>query len=478
MVLTALAVVRAATAGPFVPPGDAWLRADIALLADYGVLEGPVTTWPLAWGPLLADLENARRVGELPPIVSQALARVLSAADEQAGTANLRVKVALAGAENPSRIRSFAATPRESAEVGAGIDWTGNRFTIQLNGHLVQGPDDDQDARADGSVIGVALGNFAFAASTLDRWWGPGWDGSLILSSNARPIPALTLDRTFTDAFESRWLRWLGPWDVSVLMGQMESKRAVPDTRFFGMRFNFRPLSSLEIGLTRTARWCGEGRPCDFDTFADLLAGRDNVGDDGIATGNEPGNQMAGIDIRWSLGQRNLPIAVYGQFIGEDEAGGFPSRYLGQVGVEGAGLWGQEWSYRWFAELSDTSCGFYESDALFDCAYNHRIYSDGYRYRGRVIGHGVDNDARVLSFGLLLADNAVTRWRVLTRVGELNRGGTPDSRNTLTPFAEDFASFDVAWSRDLSFGVIELAGGAERIGQTDFRGYLQWRSSP
>ena len=477
MVLTALVVVRAATAGPFIPPGDAALRADIAVLADYGVLEGPVTTWPLAWGPLLADLEDALGAGELPPIVSQALARVLSAADEQAGTGNLRINVALAGAENPSRIRSFPATPRDSAEVGAGIAWTGDRFTIQLNGNLVQAPDDRQDGRADGSVIGVALGNFAFAASTLDRWWGPGWDGSLILSSNARPIPALTLDRTFTDAFESNWLRWLGPWDVSVLMGQMEAERAVPDTRFFGMRFNFRPLSSLEIGLTRTAQWCGEGRPCGFDTFADLLAGRDNVGDDGIATGNEPGNQMAGIDFRWSLRQLSLPIAVYGQFIGEDEAGGFPSRYLGQLGVEGAELWGENWSHRWFAEFSDTSCGFYKMDANFDCAYNHSIYRDGYRYRGRAIGHGADNDTRLLSVGLMLADDVVTRWRFLARVGELNRGGRPDSGHTLAPVAEDIASVDVAWSRDFEFGVIELAAGAERTGETDFRGYLQWRSS-
>ena len=28
--------------------------------------------------------------------------------------------------------------------------------------------------------------------SVTDRWWGPGWDGSLILSNNARPIPAIT----------------------------------------------------------------------------------------------------------------------------------------------------------------------------------------------------------------------------------------------------------------------------------------------
>ena len=211
VVLTALAVNRVAAAGPFIPPGDASLRADIALLADYGVLDGPVTTWPLAWGPVLADLEEARGSQALPPIVSQALRRVLAAAQEHTRVGDLGINARLAGAESPARIRSFAATPRESAEVGAGIEWTGDRFTFQLEGQLVHAPDDGKDARADGSIIGLALGNFAVSASTLDRWWGPGWDGSLILSSNARPIPALTFDRTFTDAFESRWLSWLGP---------------------------------------------------------------------------------------------------------------------------------------------------------------------------------------------------------------------------------------------------------------------------
>ena len=43
----------AAQAGPFLPAGDIALRHDIQLLADHGVISGPVTSWPLAWGPLL-----------------------------------------------------------------------------------------------------------------------------------------------------------------------------------------------------------------------------------------------------------------------------------------------------------------------------------------------------------------------------------------------------------------------------------------
>jgi hypothetical protein len=479
-----LCAAQAGVAGPVVSPGNSALRADIQLLADYGVVEGPVTTWPLAWGPILVDLEDAEGASTLPSHLLRALQRVRDVARRETGVDGVHYRATLSGAENPSRVRSFADTPREPGEIGAGLSWSGDRLAIDLNGQAVRSASDGKEFRADGSMLAVTLGNVAIAAGTLDRWWGPGWDGSLILSSNARPVPALTIDRNFTDAFESRWLRWLGPWDLSVIFGRMEEERAIPDTQFFGLRFNFRPLPALEIGLSRTAQWCGEGRPCDLETFADLLVGNDNLGDDGIGAADEPGNQLAGVDFRWSLARIALPAALYGQFIGEDEAGGFPSRFLAQFGVEAGGFWGDRWSYRWFGEIAETSCGFYESDDNFNCAYNHGIYQSGYRYRGRAIGHGADNDARLLSAGLMLLDDAGTHWSVLARYGELNRGGAPDTRNSLTASRQDIASLDVSWGRLFRYGVIELGAGMERLedmqSQTDndVRAYIQWRSSP
>jgi hypothetical protein len=35
-----------ASADPWLAPGDESLRSDIHLLADAGILHGPVTTWP------------------------------------------------------------------------------------------------------------------------------------------------------------------------------------------------------------------------------------------------------------------------------------------------------------------------------------------------------------------------------------------------------------------------------------------------
>jgi hypothetical protein len=264
----------------------------------------------------------------------------------------------------------------------------------------------------------------------------------------------------------------------------MESDRVVSAAQFFGFRFNFRPLSSLEIGLSRTAQWCGDGRPCDLETFGDLLIGRDNRGGSGIDRDNEPGNQLAGLDFRWALEAFGAPLAVYGQFIGEDEAGGFPSKYLGQAGLEATGTWRDRWSWRGFAEAAVTKCRFYQSDTDYDCAYNHSIYETGYRYRGRSIGHGSDNDARIFSTGLILADDRETQWQLLFRWGELNRGGAPDPRNTLTPTRQDLASVDLSYSHGFRVGVIDLGAGFEQLDHSlsgrrdsDFRAFVRWRIS-
>ena len=142
------------------------------------------------------------------------------------------------------------------------------------------------------------------------------------------------------------------------------------------------------------------------------------------------------------------------------------------------------WSTQAFLEYSGTACQFHESSKIYDCGYNHSIYQTGYRYRGRAIGHGADNDAELFSAGIMLVDADDTQWRAVLRFGELNAGGAPDSRNTLTATPRDIASVDLAHSRAFDFGVIEIGAGYETLddiasgsSSNEGRVYVQWRSS-
>ena len=365
------------------PAGDLGLRHDVQLLADYGVIKAPMTSWPMSWDALAFDLSELPADRELPAAVRNTIQRVQARVDANSRRNAAQFRGGIGLADSPTAIRGFQYTPREEGEATAGFSWLGERLSIDLRATAVSDASDGQDVRADGSEIGLRLGNFTYALSVTDRWWGPGWDGNLILTNNARPIPAFTIRRDVLKPFETKWLSWLGPWDLRAMWGEMESDRVVPNANFFGMRFNFRPHPSLEIGLSRTAQLCGEGRPCGFDVFWDMFWGKDNIGDAGIGPENEPGNQLAGFDFRWSNTWFGTPMAFYAQIIGEDEAGGFPSRYMGMGGVE-LTAWSKfgGTSYRWFAEVASVSCDAFKSTPSYNCAYNHSIYQTGYRYRG------------------------------------------------------------------------------------------------
>jgi hypothetical protein len=482
--ITWLALTSTAVAGPVIAPGDIGLRHEIQLLADYGVIRGPVTTWPLAWDAIEADL---RRAGDeemvLPIAVERARDRLLARAERESQRGRHRFRGRLAVAEKPIVIRGFADTPREDAELSAGYSWFGDYLTVDLNVTGVDDPSDGEDLRPDGSLLALELGNISIAASTLDRWWGPGWDGSQILSNNARPIPAFTIDRNRTDAFKTKWLNWIGPWDFSFIAGQMEEERAVPNARFLGFRASFKPHPAWEIGLSRTAQWCGDGRPCDLSTFWDIVLGRGENADGGADPQDDPSNQQAEIDIRVSNQWFGTPMAFYASGTAQDEAGGLPSVWMAQGGIEASGFIRSRWSYRWFVELAYNACDALKSEQRFNCAYNHTIYRTGYRYRERVIGHGAENDARIVSLGLVLANTDASTWQFLLRSGDLNRGGLPDARNTLTPTPQEIMSADIQFGTVTRLGRFEFGLGYEEIddaasglGADDFRAFLSWAS--
>ncbi len=75
-------------------------------------------------------------------------------------------------------------------------------------------------------------------------------------------------------------------------------------------------------------------------------------------------------------------------------------------------------------------------------------------------------------------------FHVLLRDGELNRGGGPDPRNSLTSTPQDIIGLDFSYSRRVGRGLIDFGLGYERIDDAlsglsndDTRAWLQWRSN-
>lgn len=257
----------------------------------------------------------------------------------------------------------------------------------------------------DGSVVALALDRAEFYASVERRHWGPGWMGSLILDGAAPALPAVGWRRTADTPSRQPWLRWLGPWTADVFIARLQGHTEPARPQLIGTRLQFEPIPGLEVGLARTMQWGGSGRNEGLRSLLGALIGRDNLGAGGLTQSNEPGNQLAGIDWRWTPDAQRLP-SIYGQIVGEDEAGLLPSRNMALLGLD-LPLPTRSGSLRLFVEAADTIAGDLGGHATPGAAYRHHVYRQGYTHAGVTLGHPAGGDVRLASLGVLMQRGAM-----------------------------------------------------------------------
>jgi len=459
--LICFALPASVFAAPWIDAGDATLRHHLHVLADAGIITVPINTWPLMWSGIRRDLDNSTN-RDLTPVQNASLAYVQFAATRETRD-DFRLDWKTRARETKPIFSDFGDNQREQVESQLSADWIGGALAARASVTWVADPLDNKQVRYDGSYVAGVLGNWALSLGAIDRWWGPSWQQSNILSTNARPVPGIAIQRNYSDAFETPWLSWIGPWQLVTFMGQMESAQSVEKPLLWGLRISFKPLPSLELGLSRTAQWGGKGRDHDLGTFTDLLVGRDNRGSDGIDKNNEPGNQLAGFDWRWAT---TSSTGFYGQFTGEDEAGMAPSRFIATLGGDMT-LAASESQTRIFLEASDTAADGFKGSERIDYAYEHQIYKDGYRFRGRPIGAAMDNDSRMLTLGAeYVPDDGIDISASASRV-QLNRDGS----NAAPPGGNVITANDVSlWIADINaryiIGDWQISGGISYSSET------------
>ncbi|MQX54391.1 capsule assembly Wzi family protein [Alcanivorax sediminis] len=400
--LLGLGVSGAHAASPWVPTGDLTARHHIETLQTQGCLNGLTLTWPMSWAAVMKAARQAQ--ARLPEAQAQACAssshfQYLQAGHDAARANTRGVSITLGGANQEPLYTSFDSQPEDTFTGQLALYGTGEHWSGRLAVSYADGERDDQHLRFDDSYLAAVMGNWQLGVGAVDRWWGPGWQSSLALSNNARPVPGVWLSRHVLAAPESPWLRWIGPWDLQVIAGQLEEDRAIPDAKLLGARFVFKPLDSLQIGLSRLAQWGGEGRPQDMKAFWNAFIGRDNGETSGLEPDEDPSNQIAGFDFRLSMAPGHIPMGLYGQFMGEDEAGNLPSKFDALAGLDmvtGIGKGTQ----RWFVEATETVAGSWISERRYNTMYEHGTYQSGFRYHGRNLASTWEGDARAVTLGI------------------------------------------------------------------------------
>ncbi len=413
-------------AAPWASPDDILVRHDLQILSDSGILDIPLNTWPIAWGDVAFNLD-VENISEISPEVLLSLQRIRKKViEEQIGgiSANAEIKVA----KNPDQIMTFFDPVNTKKLVASGSSYMSNNLAMNLKFEKTETYE-----LLDESYISFARGNYSITLGSKKNWWGPGWMGSTVLSTSARPIRGLSIERNFSDPFKNGFLSFLGSWDFAFILGDIKNKGLTPQRRFTALRLGMRPMDNLEVGFSKSAMICDKNNGCGFSKLIDGVLGSGDAYD------------LNTLDYRLSGKFNEIPYATYGQISG--------TSINKSVGIFGLETWGSFpdrknfESYRVFTEFSSTTCGIFSGQSKYGCAYQNEEYPSAYHYNGSNIAHSLDGDSLALSLGGMLIINGSELYKSTLAIGRMNRGSQPGY--LLTKNETDFLNFNMSYQFDL-----------------------------
>jgi Capsule assembly protein Wzi len=415
-----------AQSAPWAEAGDAALRSDIEILAAAGLIDNLTSQWPLPWNGIIDRLAS-NDIASQPSYIRDAANRVRRRAMEQTQTGT-RFGAQVNAATSPSSVRGFDAMGRGHYQAAVTVETNvnpGTSFRLSL-GVIQDRATGLTSFMPDGTYVSQRLGPALVYVGYLSHWWGPGWNSALSLSNNARPFPHVGVRHFDTKQSESRWLRWLGPWQGEFLVGLLDDDRVARNTLYSGLRLNFNPLPGLEIGLARTDQACGTGHPCNpVRDYFDL------TNDSRRAS---PTNSQGNIDIRYTGIGFGRPFEIHTQIMNEDSS---PITHSVSSHLMGASVWldiaGR--TTRFTAEYADTvsTLDIFRFGARFyGQSYTNSRYVDGMRYRGRTLGFSLDNDSRLLSLQASWQDAAGWSYTLSYHNAAISTAQSPPGSNIVS----------------------------------------------
>ncbi len=315
--LLSLACVLAlpAQAEVWFQPGDARVKADLEILADAGVLDMPVMSWPV----YLPDVK--RGLASLPKEASETLKRAyahinhrLAFAMQMATTGRPQFELSAFSTNQPHLPQTFDK-PLETRKNG--VILTQSMIVDQVAARLqinTYGVDDLVDwgdqTEFDGSYLTANVGKLAVTLTALPYWWGPGNQANLILGNAPAPMKGLHVQTRSSAATKA--LPWLGHWNVQGYYADMDLDTPSGKKQFMALRASSRWEFGLEVATTYTQVFLG--------------------GFDGARS--EASDERVALDARWSLARFGWPVSVYGQVMGDSMPTSTPKSVSGLYGAD------------------------------------------------------------------------------------------------------------------------------------------------
>ena len=421
------------------------LRTDLNWLNQQGVIQISTSTWPLSSEEIQRALSNAQ-------IENSVQRKVIDQVRSHLETENAPVKLTLFAETDPQNIpQKFADEQKSQYQAALELNAGGAQWDARLRVNAEKDPiiDHGQDVNVEGSYIAGKLWNQWLIAGQIPTYWGPGHEGSLIRGDASRPVYGFTMQRADQKAFENKWLSWIGPWQYQAFGGQLDDYAAIPDAKLLGLRLTAQPLPYLELGASRILQWGGEGRSESWDTLWNAIKGNDNFYDGDL----DKSNQIAGLDARLNLQQWfSVPLSLYGQYVGEDEAGLLPAKKMYLAGMDYSSQF-NNMPYQVYAEWADTRT----NGDTQGISYNHYIYQDGYYQHGFPLGHAMGGDGQMYSIGGDIRFDAMNRLNGRAFVAKVNQSN--QSINHAFLVNDELKGIDLTWTHQLRRDIpLKLSG--------------------
>ena len=413
------------------------LRTDLNWLNQQGVIQISTSTWPLSGDEIQRALSTAK-------IENTAQQKVINSVMANLEAENTSIKLALFAETDPQNIpQKFADEQKSQYQAALELNAGGAQWDARLRVNAEKDPiiDNGHDVNVEGSYIAGKLWNQWLIAGQIPTYWGPGHEGSLIRGDASRPVYGFTMQRAEQQAFETKWLSWIGPWQYQAFAGQLDDYEAVPDTNILGLRLTAQPLPYLELGASRTFQIDGQGQPDSLKAYWNAFIGKDNACDDNGCTGEgNASNQIAGFDARLNLQQWfKVPLSLYGQFVGEDEAGLLPSKKMYLAGIDYSSQF-KNMPFQIYTEWADTRT----NGEVQGISYNHHIYTDGYYQHGFPLGYAMGGDGQMYSLGGDIRFDHMNRLKGRVLLAKVNQSGL--EINQAFPQKDEVKALDLTWT--------------------------------
>jgi hypothetical protein len=319
-------------------------------------------------------------------------------------------------AYRPDLDRAWLHSAGFETTLEAGCAYARGPFRAQLAWRGAWGEHLPARGRLEEATIAWRTSHFAARVGRASIRWAPAAEADLLVSANARP-----LDHVRFSARSDRLRRLggllTGVFDAESFLACLDDPhREVPNPLLWGMRAGWTPNAWLRIEAQRTIMLGGAGRGERFtprDVW-DIFWGR-GEGSAADATGPEHFSHRES-DSKfawqttlhppeqgpWRLGLYDLEI--FGVYAGEDRLSGLMPLAPGRA-----------WGVRAHPTRSLAASFVYASTAVRENIwYHHKVYTDGYTYRGVPLGHPMGADAKTWQLGLFaqLSEGTLASLRI------------------------------------------------------------------